>query len=573
MYFSGCCNPYYTYRIFGVPLVVSETIVDGQTYFIQSVGFSGCATYFESLSTSDFSYSYISFSSETDCETCTIENICPTPTPTVTSSKTPTKTPTTTKTPTQTPTITTTETQTPTVTKTPTRTNTSTPTETPTNTSTPTNTPTETKTSTPTRTPTKTTTSTPTETPTNTSTPTVTRTSTQTKTPTKTNTPTNTPTKTSTSTPGLTPTNTPTITSSQTNTPTSSITPSVTKTNTPTRSVTPTVTKTNTPTQTYPSGPVVSECSVLYNESTLVYSYTPQTNTSIQLPVPPGESGNDIAHTTTKLWINPSTSQTIDEWNISLNPFIAIYNQSLSLPHPIGNGLAAIDNTRLISSNISVNPNTIVELLIVGGTCVSTPKITLPDGRIVSGDLLLTTNNKLLVTTTNGVNTFLTQYDYNTGGFEVETTLTIPFPWGMFSDNGNLYIMNGPQPGQVYRVSLDFPYTQTLVINVGRRVSGASQLPQCVNTVLRPPSNITPTPTVTQTPTPTFYQPSFGIFIECCPPYRKFRVFNIPPLVFAQLVSDTVYFVQSVGFEGCATYSPFLTTYDLNYEYINITTP
>jgi hypothetical protein len=575
MFFSGCCNPYYTYRIFNVPLVVSETIVDGQTYFIQSAGFSGCATYFESLTTSDFSHSYISFSSKTDCETCTIENPCPTPTPTTTPTKTPTRTSTSTRTPTVTPTITRTETQTPTTTKTPTKTNTTTPTNTKTETPTPTETPTETPTQTVTKTQTKTSTSTPTPTKTNTPTPTITKTSTQTRTSTRTNTPTNTPTKTQTGTPGLTPTNTLTQTSTQTNTPTRSVTPTPTRTNTPTRSVTPTVTTTNTPTQTYPSGPPVSECSVLYNESNFVYSYTPQTNTSVLLPVVGAQSGNDIAHTTTKLWINPSTSQTIDEWDITLSPFIAFYNQSIILPHPIGNGLAAIDNTRLISSNVSVIPNTIVELLIVGGTCVSTPKITLPDGRIVSGDLLLTTNNKLLVTTTNGVNTFLTQYDYNTGTFEVEANLIIPFPWGIFSDNGDLYIMNGQQPGGVYRISLDFPYTQTLVINVGRRVSGSSQLPQCVDTVLRPQNTLTPTPTITPTITPTLtvYPQSFAIFIECCEPFRKIRIFNVPSLVLAQLISDNVYYVEAIGFSGCATYSPFLTTYDFNYEYINITTP
>ena len=122
--------------------------------------------------------------------------ICPTPTPTVTS--TVTKTPTNT----QTQTVTPTNTQTQTVT--PTNTVTSTPTVTPTNTETPTNTPTQTPTNTetPTPTPTNTETPIPTVTPTNTETltPTVTTTNTETptQTPTNTETPTNTPTPTST---------------------------------------------------------------------------------------------------------------------------------------------------------------------------------------------------------------------------------------------------------------------------------------------------------------------------------------------------------------------------------------
>ena len=579
MFFSGCCNPYYTYRIFNVPLVVSETIVDGQTYFIQSAGFSGCATYFESLTTSDFSHSYISFSSKTDCETCTIENPCPTPTPTKTPTKTPTRTSTSTRTPTVTPTITRTETQTPTTTKTPTKTNTTTPTNTKTETPTPTETPTETPTRTVTKTQTKTSTSTPTPTKTNTPTPTITKTSTQTRTSTRTNTPTNTPTKTQTGTPGLTPTNTSTQTSTQTNTPTRSVTPTTTKTNTPTRSVTPTVTKTSTPTPTQSQGSLVQTCSVLYTNGRLVYVYNPDTNTSTQLIVPGynplTQAYSDIAHTTTKLWMTRFGGEGIDEWDISIGNFTATYNQFIPSPlnfYP-GAGLCAIDNNRLITSNASILPNPIVELQIVGGNVVQTVKFNLPDGRRVSGDLLLSVNNELFITTVDGSgNTFLTQYNYLT----TETIFEIPLPgvslpFGMFVHNNQLYIANGDTQGLLYRVNLQPPYNITFIIPIGVQVFGASQIPECVNVTGNP--NITPTPTVTQTPTPTLYSPNFGIFIECCPPYTKFRVFDIPSLVFNQLVSDTVYFVQAVGFEGCATYSPFLTTYDFNYEYINITTP
>jgi hypothetical protein len=113
-------------------------------------------------------------------------------------------------------------------------------------------------------------------------------------------------------------------------------------------------------------------------------------------------------------------------------------------------------------------------------------------------------------------------------------------------------------------------------------VFGASQIPECVDIIVNP-QGVTPTPTKTQTKTPnntptptvttTTLQPNFAVFIECCDPYRKFRLYNVPILVLGGLVSDVVYYVEAVGFTGCATYSPFLSTYDYNYEYINISTP
>ncbi|MBH5320611.1 LPXTG cell wall anchor domain-containing protein [Paenibacillus sp. GSMTC-2017] len=125
--------------------------------------------------------------------------ICPTPTPTETTTPTPTPTPTETTTPTPTPTPT--ETTTPTPTPTPTETTTPTPTPTPTETTTPTPTPTPTETTTPTTTPTPTVTTTPTTTPTPTVTTTPPPTGDTTPWPSPPSSPTPSPTPTQTSTP------------------------------------------------------------------------------------------------------------------------------------------------------------------------------------------------------------------------------------------------------------------------------------------------------------------------------------------------------------------------------------
>lgn len=58
-FFSGCCEPFDTYRIYTIPSVVADTLVDGQSYYVESVGFSGCAVYDSALTTADFSYEYI----------------------------------------------------------------------------------------------------------------------------------------------------------------------------------------------------------------------------------------------------------------------------------------------------------------------------------------------------------------------------------------------------------------------------------------------------------------------------------------------------------------------------------
>ena len=544
LFFSGCCPPYYSYQIFSVPLEIATGLTDNQVYYIESYGFSGCGTYLTSLTSYNQSYSYLGFTAQTDCTECSLIVICPTPTPTPTQTKTPTKTPTPTKTETPSPTTTQTSTKTPTVTKTPTKTNTSTPTITPTNTPTNTSTPTSTKTSTPTKTPTKT----------NTSTPTITQTQTQTPT----NTVTKTPTKTS----------TPTITKTQT--PTRSVTP----TNTATPTNTPTKTSTPTPTQTIPLGPILQQCSVLYNSLFEVYYYNPTNNVSTRLDVINSTYSRDIAHTTNKMWLagNPN----IGEWDINLNGFTSTFVRNIIMSHQIGAGLAVINNTTLITSNYTVFPNTIVELDITTNNAVSTEKFQLIAGRVVSGDLLLTTNNKLIVTTEDTVNRYISQYNYLTGSLEVDSVINITKPWGLYQDNNQLYIMDGESPGTLYNINLSYPYNLSLVVNIGRPVYGASQVPSCL-TVEFTPSGATPTPTPTNTPTPTItpttYPANIVPFIECCDPYRVYALYNVPLNILTSLVPDTTYYVEAVGFSGCSTYSPFITTVNNYYDYISISNP
>ena len=337
----------------------------------------------------------------------------------------------------------------------------------------PTPTPTLTKTQTPT--PTKTQTPTPTKT----STPTPTKTSTPT--PTKTLTPTPTPTKTLTPTPTLTPTLTPTKT--PTPTPTQTLTPTLTKTLTPTPTLTSTPTVTPTKTLTPTPLPIIPECSVLINTGSDVSVYFPSSNTNISL-------GNfsvnspDIAHTTTKLWLY--SSGVIYEYDITLIPWSATFNRNIAYPSGVnlGNGLGAITNTQLISTNTSVSPHQIIELDITTNTAVSTVIGTLGANRTVLGDILLTTTNKILVTNYSPPNNvYLTQYSYPSGTFEVEkfmTPSTIGSSGGLFIDSGKIYVSGSG--GLLYKVNVSPPYTQTFFNNSGIiPIQGASQVPSCNN--------------------------------------------------------------------------------------------
>jgi hypothetical protein len=183
----------------------------------------------------------------------------------------------------------------------------------------------------------------------------------------------------------------------------------------------------------------------------------------------------------------------IKEYNITLNPWSKTFNRNIAYPSGVslGFGLGAISNSLLISTNVSVSPNQIITLDISTSTAVSAVIGTLGVGRTVSGDILLTTTNKILVTnqSTTGpfTSTYLTQYSYPSGVFEVEVdiTSTIPFPYGIFIDSSKIYVCNSG--GQIYKVNVNFPYTQTLFNNSGLTILGASQVPSCCNTNLNLP--------------------------------------------------------------------------------------
>lgn len=237
---------------------------------------------------------------------------------------------------------------------------------------------------------------------------------------------------------------------------------------------------TPTPTPTPPI--IIPPCSVIYNTfPASIYSYDLSSNTSTLLPVSSIVNISDVSHTSNKLWV--SSPSNIREWDITLSPFTSTFNRVISLPITIGPGLGSIDDTTLIAVTNSVSPNQVVTLDVTTNTAVPTFNFPISTGRTLSGDIILTTTNKVILTTNSGSSRYISQYDYGTGilEFDILISPTILSPWGIFVDSGNIYIMDGSN-SMVYNILTTSPFTLTLVGSVSGTPYGSSQIPSCVNT-------------------------------------------------------------------------------------------
>jgi hypothetical protein len=226
-----------------------------------------------------------------------------------------------------------------------------------------------------------------------------------------------------------------------------------------------------------------SECSIIVNTDTPeLYSYDFQSggvgflNPYFPLPLGTGlPLSDDVAHTNNKMWLYDGSS--LYEYNITINPFIGVENRIYSISS-LGPGLCAKNDTTLISSI----GNVIGEVTLAGSSATFIPKFNLPSNREITGDIILTTNNKLITSNYN-INTdveYITQQDYITGAVEVDIQLSGIFGvFGLFIDNNNIYFTT--EGGDVYLIDNVLPYTITYQTNNGLINFGASQIPSCCN--------------------------------------------------------------------------------------------
>lgn len=422
----------------------------------------------------------------------------PTPTPSASPTLTPTNTPPQTQVPSRTPR--------PTASPTPTVTG---PTPTPTNTTTPSPTPSETPkvSNTPVPTPNPTNTTTPSPTPSET--PKVTIIFSGTPTPTASSTPVSTPTPTPTSTDRfiitLTPFPTPTPTPTS-NVPTSTpgVTFRVTETPTPTPTISgPTPTPAGTGATPVPTNPPIPTCAPIYNTfDGNIYFYDVLSKTSTLLNYSPKIESHDIAHSQTKLFLIDDFL--IYEYDLTPTTFTATFVRTISYPTGFltSKGLFLKNETTIVVGEQSLNPTRIYEMDITTIPPSLNFKFSLPNNRIISGDFIITTGDKLIVTTQDLINgAFITQYDYNTGviEFDINITSDCPYPWGIFQYDNKIYISNG-NLGDIFQMELVPPFTRTFYDRTNIGWFGASQTNECLPNEF---SGTTPTPTLTPTPTPT----------------------------------------------------------------------
>jgi hypothetical protein len=244
-------------------------------------------------------------------------------------------------------------------------------------------------------------------------------------------------------------------------------------------------------------GIIIKTSDVLINANTGptdIYRYDPLLKKSTLLTVSPQDTvlgSLDVAHTSNKLWVYKYNLGTftydIREFNITMKPFTATYNREITNV-PVGSGLCAISDTKLIAIKREDALNTkVYECDITNNISVNTYKFNLPANHYVSGDYLLTTTNKLIVTLLDSDENklYISQYDYLTGILDMtkEITYIMLRPYGVFEYETDIYIVAniGTYPndtGEIYKIDKTSPYGLTLYDTIPYGPMGASQIPE-----------------------------------------------------------------------------------------------
>lgn len=295
-------------------------------------------------------------------------------------------------------------------------------------------------------------------------------------------------------------------------------------------------------TTTTTSNLVISNCSAIYVANlpdpalAKVYAYDPITNIASPLVVP-GITGfinttvySDIAHTASKLWFTDGANRRFIEYNITLNTWTAAFSQYVLFPQNFtsSSGLHAINNFTLLTVDEGIPGfSKVSELNITTG--VVTPKFDLQSGRKVSGDFLLTVNNKFIVINYDvNFNQYISQYDYLTGTLEFDLAIpSLVGPLGIFESGGFIYITtftNG-----LFKMSPTAPYT---IISVGYpiganpadRIRGASQIASCLTASYT--SNTTTTSSSTTSTTSTTSTSTSTTTTTTTPPCGCYKITN-----------------------------------------------
>jgi len=211
------------------------------------------------------------------------------------------------------------------------------------------------------------------------------------------------------------------------------------------------------------------------NSSVYFYNTTANTLTNISTSFSPQINFGlfDIASTSNKIWAYNNLGKKIIEYDYTPCPFSGTAVRTITTPTYLGAGLTAKDNTTLISSS----GNTLITIDISTTAATYTTITSILPNRFVSGDMIYTTNNKLIVTyNDNSMDAWITQYDYTTGAleFDINVYSATSEPYGIFTQNNTLYIVDGSSSGNLFSISTTPPYNTTLVQSIGTAIGGCT---------------------------------------------------------------------------------------------------
>jgi hypothetical protein len=252
----------------------------------------------------------------------------------------------------------------------------------------------------------------------------------------------------------------------------------------------------------------ISECSVLLDGAgTISYNYDFNTGSVQPIDLNGSFNSTDIAHywdaenQIGNIWLYNNLLDVIRQWQItSLNPLI-IDSDFVDFAFPegltfLGNGLGCISPTKLIATTGGTQ-GTIIEIDLSTNPFTFIPILSLPPFSAITGDILVTTDNKILYSLTQlplPARKLICQNDYPIPGNEIVIDYSAfnSLPptsgvLGLFQNEGEIFLAFGN--GKIYNIDQEFPYAMQLTDSLGFLVDGASQTPQCLNVSLIPHDN------------------------------------------------------------------------------------
>jgi hypothetical protein len=196
-------------------------------------------------------------------------------------------------------------------------------------------------------------------------------------------------------------------------------------------------------TSTTTTAPIIDNCcTALVSSGTNIYYHNLGQPMGL-LNIPNYTAGIAIAVTRNYLW---SVDTQFHQWDITLLPFNATYNRDIAFPmgFTTASGMTALNDETLITINDSASPQAVTEINITDVIGVDTYIFDLQTDRIAIGNLLLTSNSKLLLINQDSTTSdyYLTQYDYPLGTIEYDIQITTITPTNLYECNCWLFIVD-----------------------------------------------------------------------------------------------------------------------------------